>query len=112
MAQTYGIYNYRSLPASLVATLTVGLGDDSRLSKKLSGIDVSIDRLLLAGILDKLATLVWFNSEDGQKGENRPRSVVAQFLGITEEDNKSNVQGFSSPTDFEAQRARLLGGGA
>ncbi len=29
LAETYQIYNYKSLPARLVATLSVGLRDDS-----------------------------------------------------------------------------------
>ena len=37
LAETYHIYDYRSLPVKLVATLSAGLRDDSRIKLKAAG---------------------------------------------------------------------------
>jgi len=36
LAETYHIFNYRELPPSLAATLSVGLKDDSRIKKEVA----------------------------------------------------------------------------
>src|SRR5690625_7167767 len=76
LAETYQIYDYRQLPPLRVAVFSYGLRSDSRIKMKLSGQSVSIDTLLLAGISDRLSTLVWFQTEDGQKGKNRPIPII------------------------------------
>ena len=57
-AETYHIYDYRSLPASMAATLAVGLRDDSRIKRKIiqeeSGLRVSSTELLLSILIDRV----------------------------------------------------------
>ena len=111
LAETYQIYDYRQLPATRVAVFAYGLRDDSRIKMRLSGQTVSTDRFLLAGILDKLSTLVWFQSEDGQKGKNRPTSMVELLLNKNNDKEKDDeIVAYETGKDFEKARKKLLGG--
>ena len=53
MVETYGVFDIKRLPAKLAATLAVGLREDSRIKKKISGIEYPYQELLLARIADK-----------------------------------------------------------
>lgn len=110
LAETYQIYDYRQLPTTRVAVFACGLRDDSRIKMKLSGQLVPIDTLLLAGISDKLSTLVWFQTEDGQKGKNRPTSLI-NLLTNSKEESKKDVVVFDSGEDFVRTRNQLMVGG-
>ena len=107
LAETYHIYNYRSLPALLVATFSVGLRDDSRIKMKMNDMEHSFDRMLLAGILDKLAMLVWMQSQDGTTGVNKPISVLQKLLGEETSEDKDIIS-FDSPDSFELERQRII----
>lgn len=98
LAETYHIYDLRSLPLSMVATFCYGLGHNSRIKRKLIETEYTVDELMLMHIADALRLLVWQNTEDGQKGRNKPKSFIESING-TNEDN--NVQGFSSIEEFE-----------
>lgn len=71
---------------------------------------VTLDTLLLAGISDKLGTLVWFQTEDGEKGQNRPVPLV-NMLTNNQAEKKDDVIIFDSGEDFSEQRLRLIKGG-
>jgi hypothetical protein len=109
LAETYQIYDYRQLPPLRVAVFAFGLRDDSRIKMKASGQIVSMDTLLLAGISDKLSTLVWFQTKDGQKGNNRP-TMLTDLLKNNEKESKEDVIVFSSGEDFVKARKEWLGG--
>lgn len=105
-AETYGIYDWRTLPLKTAAILAVGLRDDSRIKMKLSNQLVSIDTLITAAILDYVALLTWFKTKDGEKGKNRPQSMVGALLG--DNDEEKEIKTYSSGEDFEKDRARIL----
>nr|DAT29686.1 MAG TPA: protein of unknown function (DUF5361) [Bacteriophage sp.] len=105
LAETYGIYDYRQLPAHQVAVFSAGLRDDSRIKLLMSEQKVSFDTLLLAGVLDRLSILTWFNTKDGQRGQNRPISVIDTLTGEVKE-RKEMV--FASGEDFEEMRQKIL----
>ena len=107
LAETYGIYNYRQLPPTLVAVFSLGLRNDSRIKMKLSGQTVPLDTMLLAAIADRLSTLVWFQTKDGQKGRNRPTMLTNLLLKKKQE---NDVEAFRSGEEFEKERRRLIGG--
>ncbi len=108
LAETYQIYDYKSLPARLVATLSVGLRDDSRIKLKMSDEKLSLRDFLLASIMDRLSLLVWFQTKDGQEGNNRPAMMVDALLGKTYSD-ESDVKSFESIEDFERYKKELVG---
>ena len=109
LAETYQIYDYRQLPPSRVAVFAFGLRDDSRIKMKASNQSVSMKNLLLAGILDELRTLVWFQTKDGQKGNNRPKMLLELLTG-SEKQRQSDVIVFDSSEEFSEARNQLVGG--
>lgn len=108
-AETYHILDIWSLPARLVATLSVGLRDNSRIIMKITGMRVPRDTLLLADCLDALHILIWKDTKDGQKGRRMPEMLGDRLRGI-ENDSKKKKAGdvFESPEAFEAERSRLI----
>lgn len=105
-AETYGIFDWRSLPLTTAAILAVGLRDDSRIKMKLSNQIVPIDTLIMSGILDYVALLVWSKTKDCEKGKNRPLSMVSALLW--DNDEEKEIKTYSSGEDFERDRARIL----
>lgn len=107
LAETYGIFDYRALPVPLLATLAAGLREESRIKRKLAGAKMSRLEMLTAAAVDKLSMMAWMISEDGRKGENRPKSVLAILMGEEPDDNP--VEGFETAEEFETEWARRTG---
>ena len=103
LAETYHIYDWRSLPLSMVATFCYGLGQNSRIKRKLSKEEFTTTEMLLMNIADSLSILVWQNTRDGQKGTNKPK-LFAEMLSS----KNDNTQTFSSIEEFELTRKALL----
>ena len=103
LAETYHIYDYRSLPLKTVATLSAGLRDDSRIKMAATGAPVSQETLLLAAIADRVEAFRYGFTEAAEKGVDRPISLVDVILGREQtKANKAGVVGFESPEAFEA----------
>lgn len=109
MAETYQIFNYRGLSVQALATLVLGLRDNSRVKLKLAGMTVDTDTLLLAAAVDQLAFLSWTKTKDAQRGNNKPRSIASSLLHAAEK-RKSDMVSFDTAADFDAFRNRILGG--
>ena len=107
LAETYGIYDYSSLPLSRVATFAVGLRENSRIKLKMQNAKYPLETMLLASVADRLSTLVWMQSKDGMNGQNRPKSIVAQMLCIKESNDK-DFEVFDTPEAFEKRRNEIL----
>lgn len=107
LAETYRIYDYRQLPLLQVAVFAYGLRDDSRIKKIISNQVVSLDTLLFASMVDRLSLSLWLQTKDGQKGTNRPNSIVDQLTKKEEKDEKDYLV-FKSGEDFEKYREKLL----
>ena len=99
LAETYHIFNWRELPPSLVATLSIGLSNDSRIKRKIIKQTVSLRDLLLALLIDGVNTLIWQNTKDGAKNRNKPESLFKKFT----EQNKprEELEVFNSQEAFE-----------
>lgn len=95
------MFNYRQLPLYEVAVLAFGLPDNARV-KRLVNNGLSTTDLLLALAVDYLGLLVWFQTKDGQKNRNRPKSIYKELTKVKQE------IGFVSGEDFEAERQRIL----
>lgn len=108
LAETYKIYDYKQLPLTLVAVFSCGLRETSRIKMELSGQNVPLDSLLLAGISDRLSLLLWYKTKDGQKGKNRPTSVVDSLTAQPKKEKNEIV--FKTGEDFEEMRRRLVMG--
>ena len=66
-AETYHILDLRALPVPLTATLAWGLRPDARIRLKMAEQQVSMETLMLAGVVDRLSLLLWQRTENGQK---------------------------------------------
>lgn len=105
LAETYNIFDYKSLPLHQVAIFCVGLRENSRIKQKISGNKHSIETLLLASTVDYLALIFWSKTKDGQQGINRPKSVVTQLLEVMEE---TDTMVFDTAEEFERKRRELI----
>lgn len=105
LAETYHIYDWRKLPVRFVAKLAYGLPSNSRIKRIINGQKDINDTMLLAIIADGVRWLMWSKTKDAEKNRNMPASIFEQLTG----EEKSNT-GFNSAEEFEAARAKLLGG--
>lgn len=108
LAETYGLLNWEAVPVATLAMLAVGLRENSRIKMRLSGRPTPTETLLLAAALDRLSTLVWFQTKDGQAGTNKPKSLVAVLLGDTQETSR-DVQSYETSEEFEQAWRRITG---
>ena len=105
LAETYHVLNWRELPPSLAATLSAGLGEDSRIKRKMSGQKLTLDQTLLAVIADGIHILAWMNTKDGQKNRNRPKSITKMLSGKDKKQD-DELMTFSTPDEYEAWRKK------
>lgn len=105
LAETYGIYEYESLPVQTVAALSIGLGGDSRIKMKLANADLTQTDLILTVIADYLALIFWSKTKDGQKGRNRPTPLREVISGAKK---RKDIVGFDTPEEFRQAREKIL----
>ena len=96
LAETYGIFDYHSLPSTYIATLAVGLRDDARIKLKMSQTAYPLKTMLLASAVDRLSLLVWAKTKDAEKNRNRPKSVLEELMKKPE----SDIVSFEDPKAF------------
>ena len=101
LAETYGIYDYKAMKPSLVATLAVGLPATSRVVRRYVKNDLTMDQMLLAMILDSLNNLIWGLS--GHKTSKKPKSILQK---LTKKQEKDELMSFKTPEEYEAFMAR------
>lgn len=101
LAETYHIFDYRSLPVQLVATLSSGLRDDSRIMLRAAGSTVSMETIILASIADNLSLIRASFSKDAKK----PPLFSEAIMGAKDKP----VMGFKSASEFEAKLAQIRG---
>lgn len=107
-AETYGIYDFRALPVSTLATLAVGLRDDSRIKMHLNGVKVTRLETLLAAAVDRLSMLWWAKTEDGQHNTNRPKSMLSILTGEQPKQD-SDLEAFDTGDEFESAWEAITG---
>ena len=106
LAETYRIYDFKSLPLNKVAIFAKGLREDSRIRMKMLQSKFNVKESLLAGILDRLTLILYSKTKDAEKGKNYPK------LLLDEAEKKEDLQGFMSSEDFEKMKENIIKGGA
>lgn len=106
LAETYNIYDYKQLPVKTIAVFSVGLRNSSRIKMKLSNQHIDLDTIILANISDKLSFWLWGQSKDGQKGINKPISLVETMMNTNKK--KKEILAFNSGEDFEKRRNEII----
>ncbi|MBR2422611.1 MAG: hypothetical protein IKB09_09745 [Oscillospiraceae bacterium] len=109
LAETYGVLDYRALPASILAVLAAGLREDSRSKMNLSGHKATRAEMLLAAAVDGLNRITWLLSGVCPHEGEGPKSILRAILqeGDTEETNEATV--FDSPKAYEDEWERITG---
>jgi len=100
MAETYGIFDIKGVPARLLATLAVGLRDDSRVKMAASETTVKDELVLLACIADCVRWIQWSMTQAAADGAKPPKPLLNHYLGIEKEEKAA--MGFRTPEEFEA----------
>lgn len=106
IVQYYHIIDYKGLSPTLVATLLVGLPNDSRVKMALSGQKLTLEQTLLAKISDDLAFIAWAQTEDARKNRNRPKSVLQELLGEHKREKLVSL----TEEEFDRRWKELTGG--
>ena len=96
MAETYRIFDLRSVPLSLLATLASGLGMNSRIRLKEYGIRSSWESVLLAKLWDFIT-----GSEEAR---------ITPYLIYEEKNKEPEFRTFATIEEFEQARAEILAG--
>lgn len=81
----------------MVAVLFLGLPDTARTKKVITKNTLSLEQTLLAMAVDGINVLLWSKSKDGQKGRNRPKSILDMLRGYKEE---KECEAFSTPQEL------------
>ena len=103
LMETYHIAYMDEYPANFVATLAVGLRDDSRIKMRLKDSKLTLEQGLLALLLDALRINNWMHTKDAQKKRNMPKSLYRQLLGMDEPgEKKYDLRHFDSVEEYEA----------
>ena len=105
--ETYHIMDYKSLPASRAAILASGLGEESRIKRKLRGDKLAPAEMLLASLWDAVMQLSYVLC----CVKEQPPSMVAELNGIPQKNEKKirGVQTFSTPDEFNRKLMELRG---
>lgn len=107
LAETYRVYDYKSLPVSLVATLSVGLRDDSRIKMKMNGAKAPLNTIILGAIADRIGNLIWKLSDESKRGPMPPQ-FLELIYGEDIKRTNSDVLIFDSPQAYEKARYEIL----
>ena len=97
MAETYHILDMWSIPLKLLATLASGLGMDSRINLKKHGFKASWQTVLLAMFIDGWSS-------------NTSKGFTDYLVVKNDKSKKSNSAVFNSIEEYEAAKAKILGG--
>lgn len=106
-AETYHIYDYRSLPIKTAAALAAGLRDDSRIKLCAADLPVSQNTILLASIADRLTMLLHMLTDSRKREE--PVLILDKLLEKSSEQQKDDVVGFRSAEAFETAWKEIRG---
>lgn len=107
LAETYHVYDYKSLPVELVATFVSGLRDNSRLYKQVNNLKVSsFEEYLLVSIYDNLNWLCWTKTKDAKHGRKRPLTFMER---LNKQLEKDKVEVFSSGEAFLERYRKIAG---
>lgn len=98
-AETYHIYDYRSLPARQAAIFAAGLRDTSRTMIRRNNERVPRELFIQAIIADRLG-MIYYSMSDGTA--KKPASLVNLLLGIdSQEGGHDDIISFDTPEDFD-----------
>lgn len=100
LAETYGIYDYRSLPVQTVATLSAGLRNNSRIKSIMLGHSMTHDTDVLLGyIYDRLTSLMVYLGAYKKEQISLVEQLTGSGQSKTKKANKP-VRAFRTAEEF------------
>lgn len=106
-AEYYHIYDWNQFTLKQQAMLACGLPEDSRIIRKISNQKIPLETTLLLVIVDSVRELEYlYTSAHSKKKVKKPDSLLAAI----QKDKKNDVMAYETSDDFEAARARIIGG--
>lgn len=69
-----------SLPADVVATLVLGLRDDSRVKMALRGERYTFEQIMAVKQYDALQIVAYLQTDDARKGRRRPKMLMDELV--------------------------------
>lgn len=106
-AEYYHIYDWNQFTLKQQAMLACGLPEDSRIIRKISNQKIPLETTLLLVIVDSIRELEYlYTSAHSNKKVKKPDSLLAAI----QKDKKNDVMAYETSDDFEAARARIIGG--
>lgn len=98
LAETYGVFDRRAIPAKLLGTLAAGLRDESRSKMNLHGQKAPRMEVLLAAIVDGINRVTWLLSAVCPQEGTGPKSVLESIL--SQQESEGEQEGYNTPEDF------------
>ena len=95
LAETYNIYDYKSLDLNYIAILALGLRDNSRIKLQMADMSVTLDQMLLGALVDRLTLLLCGNRD-------KVTLVTEAFS------KKETIRGFDTGEEFLKEREKIL----
>ena len=100
MAETYGIYDWRSLPLRTVAAFSAGLRENSRIKTIIRGEKQPTIEYLLMEIHDRLAEIIW---QRGGYGETDKAPSIRDLLTDDKQEKADpRFKAYRTGADFDA----------
>lgn len=111
-AETYHIYDYRSLPVSRAAILASGLREDARIRMKMNGHHVPLRERLIAGLYDLIVETAYAigGSKDAPPSLLEQIDVMDQTAGRGGKSG-NGIIGFRTPDELNNKLKELRGEG-
>lgn len=97
LLEVYHILDYKSLSASLIATLVLGLRSNSRVMMAIADKRLNLDQMALIGIWDCLKWIQWSKTKKASEGLEAPKPLLSLFIDTEEQ---SETVGFESGEAF------------
>ena len=102
LAETYNVLNYRELSPELVAVLSLGLKNDSRVKRHFNKSRLNLEQELLADIADSLRFICWTFSKEAHKGRSYKGKSLLKLFTEGPEKPKDELESFATIEEFNA----------
>ena len=101
------MYDFRTVSPAIAAALALGLPDDSRVKRAISGAKYSFGERLMMLIYDRVNWLCWTKTKACQHGGDPPLPLEEQLRQNLERAEEQRLMGFDDPDEL----LRYLGHG-
>jgi hypothetical protein len=108
-AETYHVYDWRSLPVHYSAVLAAGLRQNSRSQMKLANVKADLNASLLAVLHDDMKDLIYATIAPHMKRKPKQPEHTADKIIHGEQKQAKEYQGYESSEDYEEAWARIAG---